>query len=36
MTHEHIVGPCLGWLPRPERVACDPEQDDADWPTTTR
>ncbi len=32
MTHEHIVDPCLGWLPQPVHVACDPEQDDADWP----
>ncbi len=32
MTHEASVRPGLGSLPRPDRVACDPEQDDEAWP----
>lgn len=36
MTQEHVVRPCLGWLQRADPVACDPEQDDADWPYDDR
>ena len=32
MTHEHTARRRPGCVPRPGRVACDPEQDDADWP----